>query len=123
MWENLEALLQKADVPNTERAEMLWAEYRTGESRAEAAFNVLLAWYGLALYRHIWGFVRSDAADDVFQDLLVKLHQERRKLATFEQALRWLRTVAIRKCIDANRGQRGEKNAKRRGRSRLTLRP
>ena len=84
MRESLEQLLRAADVPSPERAEVLWAEYRTGGPGAEAAFNTLLAWYGLVIYRRIWGFVRSDAAEDVFQDVLAKLHRRRQKLATFE---------------------------------------
>lgn len=115
MRDALEMLLQKAGVPNPERAELLWAEYRTGGSGATRAFNTLLAWYGLAIYRRIWGFVRSDAAEDVFQDVLASLHQQRQKLATFEDALRWLRTVAIRKCVDAHRrtARRKKREAKR----------
>jgi RNA polymerase sigma factor (sigma-70 family) len=103
MHESLEHLLRATDVPNPERADLLWADYRAGGPGAEAAFTTLLAWYGLAVYRRIWGFVRSDAAEDVFQDVLAKLHRERRKLATFEHALRWLRTVAVRECVDAHR--------------------
>src|SRR5262249_34862604 len=47
--------------------------------------------------------VRSDTAEDVFQDVLAKLHRDRQKLATFEHALRWMRTVAVRQCVDAHR--------------------
>lgn len=103
MRESLEQLLRAADAPSAERAEALWAEYRSGGPGAEAAFTTLLAWYGLVIYRRIWGFVRSDAADDVFQDVLAKLHRQRGKLVTFEHALRWLRTVAVRQCVDAHR--------------------
>lgn len=111
MREPLEQLLRAADAPNAERAELLWAEYRAGagspeattRTAADAAFATLLAWHGGAIYRRVWGFVRSDAADDVFQDALAKLHRERAKFATFEHALRWLRTVAVTQCVDAHR--------------------
>jgi RNA polymerase sigma-70 factor (ECF subfamily) len=111
MNDNLEALLRKADVPNPERAEQLWAEYRNGGAspESEQAFRTLLSWYGLAIYRRIWGFVRSDAAEDVFQEVLIELHQERSRLATFDHALRWLRTVSITKCVDAIRREKRRK--------------
>jgi RNA polymerase sigma-70 factor (ECF subfamily) len=117
MRESLEQLLRAADVPSPERAEALWAEYRSGGPGAEAAFNTLLAWYGLVIYRRIWGFLRSDAAEDVFQDVLAKLHRERQKLDTFEHALRWLRTVAVRQCVDAHR-QSTRRNTRERRASR-----
>jgi RNA polymerase sigma-70 factor (ECF subfamily) len=114
MREILERLLQSVDVPNVERAQLHWDEYRSGagstdpavKAAADAAFATLLAWYGAALYRHIWGFIRSDAAEDVFQDVLRKLHQKRQspRLADFHaNVLPWLRTVAIRECVDAHR--------------------
>lgn len=118
MRASLEAMLRVADVPNPERAEALWAEYRAGGTGADAAFATLLAWYGLALYRHVWGFVRSDAADDVFQDVLAKWHRSRSRLATFEEALRWVRTVAVRQCVDARR-----RAARRLARERRVSRP
>lgn len=102
----LEYLLRATGTPDPERAERLWAEYRAGGAGADAAFATLLAWYGGAIYRRVWGFVRSGAADDVFQDVLVKLHRERAKLATFGHALRWLRTVANAQCVDARRRAR-----------------
>lgn len=103
MRDDLERLLRAGDIPSTERAERLWAEYCAGGPAGDAAFATLLAWYGHALYSRIWGFTRSDAAEDVFQEVIAKLHQARKKLETFEQALRWLRTVAVRQCIDAHR--------------------
>jgi RNA polymerase sigma-70 factor (ECF subfamily) len=109
MREVLERLLRSVDAPDPERAELLWAEYRAGGPGADAAFATLLAWYGGAIYRHIWGLVRSDAAEDVFQDVLAKLHQSRQKprLARFrEDVLPWLRTTAIRACVDAYRRTR-----------------
>jgi RNA polymerase sigma-70 factor (ECF subfamily) len=118
MRESLTQLLRAADVPSLERAETLWAEYRSGGPDAEAAFTTLVAWYGLAIYRRIWGFVRSDAAEDVFQDVLAKLHRERRHLDSFEHALRWLRVVAVRQCVDAHR-----RAARRKARERRTTRP
>lgn len=103
MRKGIEHLLRVADTPDPERAELLWAEYRDGGANADAAFATLLAWYGGAVYRRIWGFVRSDAAEDVFQDVLAALHRHRHKLATFVDALRWLRTVAVTRCVDAHR--------------------
>jgi RNA polymerase sigma factor (sigma-70 family) len=104
MRDSLEQLLRAADAPNPERAETLWAEYRADGPGAEAAFTTLLAWYGLAIYRRIWGFVRSDAAEDVFQDVLTKWHQNRQRLASFaNDVLPWLRAVAVRQCVDAYR--------------------
>jgi len=115
MQENLESLLRHVAVPNAERSELLWAEYRSNGSASESAFSTLLAWHGLTIYRQIWGFIRSDAAEDVFQDVLVKLHLERRKLSTFNHAIRWLRTVAIRKCVDANRRESRRKKREAKG--------
>lgn len=117
MREILEQLLQAVDVPNPERAQLRWEEYRAvaaaadaeAKRRADAAFAALLAWYGGSIYRHIWGFIRSDAAEDVFQEVLRKLHEKRRseRLADFHaQVLPWLRKVAIRECIDAHRRAR-----------------
>jgi RNA polymerase sigma factor (sigma-70 family) len=103
MRRGIEHLLRSADAPNPERAEGLWAEYRAGGPAADGAFATLLAWYGGPLYRRIWGFVRSDAADDLFQDVLARLHRERGRLATFAEALRWVRAVAVTHCIDAHR--------------------
>jgi RNA polymerase sigma factor (sigma-70 family) len=105
MREILERLLRSVDVPNPERAELLWAEYRAGGAGADAAFATLLAWYGGPIYRRIWGFVRSDAAEDVFQEVLTRLHRERQKLATLDDALRWWRTVAVTQSVDAHRRQ------------------
>src|SRR5262249_61976181 len=110
MRDELERLLRAADVPNPERAQLLWEEYRTGadspdatkKQAADGAFATLLAWYGGAIYRHIWGFIRSHAAEDVFQDVLRKLHEQRHnpKLARFNDGvLPWLRTGAIRECV------------------------
>lgn len=129
MREILERLLQSVDVPNPERAQLHWDEYRTGatspdpavKAAADAAFATLLAWYGAALYRHIWGFIRTDAAEDVFQDVLRKLHQKRlsTRLADFHASvLPWLRTVAIRECVDAHR-----RAARRRARESKAARP
>lgn len=103
MRQGIELLLRAAGAPDPERAEALWAEYRAGGAGADAAFTTLLAWYGGTVYRRIWGFVRSDAADDVFQDVLAALHRERGRLATFAHALRWLCTVAVTRCVDAHR--------------------
>ncbi|MBX9584931.1 MAG: RNA polymerase sigma factor [Gemmataceae bacterium] len=106
MGDDLEALLRAAGIPDAGRAEALWAEYRSGGPGADAAFHTLLAWYGLALYRRVWGFVRSDAADDVFQDVLAKLHRNRARLATWADAHRWLRTVAVREAVSSHRRDR-----------------
>lgn len=103
MRKGIEHLLRTADVPNPERAESLWAEYRGGGATADGAFATLLAWYGGPLYRRIWGFVRSDAADDLFQDVFARLHRERGRLRTFADALRWVRVVAVTHCVDAHR--------------------
>jgi RNA polymerase sigma factor (sigma-70 family) len=127
--EILEHLLQSVDVPNVERAQLHWDEYRTGaassdpavKAAADAAFATLLAWYGGSLYRHIWGFIRSDAAEDVFQNVLRKLHEKRlsSRLADFHaNVLPWLRTVAIRECVDAHR-----RTTRRRAREARTARP
>src|SRR5262245_61369598 len=109
MRDTLEHLLRSADVPNQERAQLLWEEYRTGadspdpdrKSAADAAFATLLAWYGQAVYRRVWGFVRSDVAEDVFQDVLAELHQRRGRLHTFADAHNWLRATADRRSRDA----------------------
>lgn len=118
MREMLERLLRSADVPNPERAEQLWAEYRTGGSGANKAFATLLAWYGNVLYRRIWGFVRSNAAEDVFQDVLTRLHKQRASFATFEHALNWMRTVAVALSLNAHRGEK-----RRRARDERATRP
>src|SRR5688572_16573912 len=129
MREILEQLLQAVDVPNPERAQLLWDEYRTGadstdpavKNAADAAFATLLAWHGGGLYRHIWGFIRSDAAEDVFQDVLRKLHQKRLspRLADFNgSVLPWLRRGAIPESIDAHC-----RPSRRRGRERPGARP
>jgi RNA polymerase sigma factor (sigma-70 family) len=129
MREILEHLLQSVDVPNSERAQLHWDEYRSGaaspdpavKAAADAAFATLLAWYGGGLYRHIWGFIRTDAAEDVFQDVLRKLHEKRQssRLADFHaNVLPWLRTVAIRECVDAHR-----RAARRRSREEKAARP
>ena len=118
MREMLERLLQSAEVPNPERAEQLWADYRAGGPGAGNAFATLLAWYGNVIYRRIWGFVRSDAAEDVFQDVLTRLHKARKNLATFDHALRWLRTVAVAASLNAHRGER-----RRRARDERAARP
>lgn len=129
MRDVLQKLLRSADVPNPERAQLRWDEYRNGvdspdpatRAAADAAFATLLAWYGGALYRHIWGFVRSDAAEDVFQEVLKKLHEKRRspRMAAFQaNVLPWLRKVAIRECVDAYR-----RAARRRGRESRAVRP
>ena len=106
MADDLESLLRAASIPDPDRADAHWAEYRSGGPAAEAAFRTLLAWYGLALYRRVWGFVRSDAADDVFQDVLAKLHRHRAKLATWADAHKWLRTVAVREAVTQFRRDR-----------------
>jgi RNA polymerase sigma factor (sigma-70 family) len=114
MKDLLEKLLRARQRPAPECVERRWDEYRNGadstdparKAAADAAFATLLAWFGGSLYRHIWGFVRTDAADDVFQDVLQKLHVQRLnpRLASFDDnVLPWLRTVAIRQCIDAHR--------------------
>ena len=36
-----------------------------GQVAKAAAFAKLLVWYGHLLYRRIWGFVRTDAAEDM----------------------------------------------------------
>lgn len=105
MRELLERLLRSVGAPNPDRAETLWAEYRAGGAGADAAFATLLAWYGAPIYRRIWGFVRSDAADDIFQDVVAKLHLQRQKLISLEHALRWLRKAAVTQCVDAHRRQ------------------
>lgn len=104
MRQFIERLLQTVDPPNPERAEQLWVEYRTGGPKADTAFATLMAWYGGPIYRRIWGFVRSDAAEDVFQDVLVRLHRRRQRFTDFEHALRWLRGVAVTQSLNARRG-------------------
>lgn len=104
MRQFIERLLQTVDPPDPERAEHLWAEYRTGGPKADTAFATLMAWYGGPIYRRIWGFVRSDAAEDVFQDVLVRLHRHRLRFTGFEHALRWLRGVAMTQSLNARRG-------------------
>jgi len=111
MRDTLEHLLRSADVPNQERAQLLWEDYRSGadspdparKAAADLAFATLLAWYGQAVYRRVWGFVRSDAAEDVFQEVLAELHQHRGRLPTFADAHRWLRAAADRRSKDALR--------------------
>ena len=85
MRKGIEHLLRVADAPDPERAEGLWAEYRAGGVAADGAFATLLAWYGGPLYRRVWGFVRSDAADDVFQDVLARL-----QAASIDELELWL---------------------------------
>lgn len=114
MKDLLEKLLRATQRPGPECVQRRWNEYRIGadsrdpalKAAADAAFATLLACFGGSLYRHIWGFVRTDAADDVFQDVLQKLHVQRLnpRLASFEgSVLPWLRTVAIHQCVDAHR--------------------
>lgn len=100
----LERLLRSVDPPDPERAARLWADYRANRTGADVAFATLLAWYGGPIYRRIWGFVRSDAAEDVFQDLLIRLHRRRHRFTDFEHALRWLRGVAVTQSLNARRG-------------------
>lgn len=129
MQDNLERLLRTVESPDWESIQSRWEEYRTGadsqdsnaKASADSAFASLLAWYGSALYRHIWGFVRSDAAEDIFQDVLRKLHEKRldSRLASFHaNVLPWLRTVAIRQCVDSHR-----RSARRRARESRVARP
>lgn len=94
MSDDLGHLLRAIDVPDPQRAEELWAEYRTGGPGADDAVRTLLAWYGKDIYRRIWGQVRSDAAEDVFQEVLERLHRHSRRLLTWADAHRWLRCVA-----------------------------
>src|SRR5262245_45650106 len=114
MLDGLEKLLRTVESPDEESSQRRWEEYRygadsndaTAKSTSDIAFASLLAWYGSALYRHIWGFVRSDAAEDLFQEVLRKLHERRLdpRLNSFQtNVLPWLRTVAIRQCVDAHR--------------------
>jgi RNA polymerase sigma factor (sigma-70 family) len=110
MREFLEQLLRAANVPTPEQVEALWAEYRADGPKAQAAFHTLLAWYGPAIYRRIWGFLRSDLAEDVLQDVLTKLHRKRTALASFTRdALPWLRATALRQCLDTYRRERRRK--------------
>src|SRR5262245_13456783 len=126
MRDILEHILRSADVPNPERAQLLWEDYRTGadspdpdrKKEADAAFATLLALYGQTVYRRIWGFVRSDAAEDVFQDVLAELHQHRERLATFSDVQRWLRATADRRSRDAHR-----KSTRRKTREAKAARP
>ena len=106
----IERLLRSVDPPDPERAEQLWADYRANRAGADIAFATLLAWYGGPIYRRIWGFVRSDAAEDVFQDLLVRLHRRRHRFADFAHAMRWLRGVAVTQSLNARRGDRRRTN-------------
>jgi RNA polymerase sigma-70 factor (ECF subfamily) len=103
MRTGIEHLLRAVEAPDPDRVEALWAGYRAGGPGADGAFATLIAWYGGAIYRRIWGFLRADSADDVFQDVLARLHRERSRLATFADALRWLRKVSLRCCVDAHR--------------------
>lgn len=93
MADDLGNLLRAADVPDPERAEEHWAAYRAGGSGADDAVRALLAWYGRDIYRRIWGLVRSDAAEDVFQEVLERLHRHRGRLSTWADARRWVRRV------------------------------
>lgn len=113
MRDILEQLLRATDVLTPERAQLRWDEYRTGadspdpavKRRADAAFATLLACYGGTIYRHVWGFVRCDAAEDIFQDVLKSWHEARLnpRLADVANVLPWLRKVAANKCRDALR--------------------
>lgn len=129
MQDGLEKLLRKVEPPDWESIQRRWEEYRQGadsqdpsvRSAADSAFASLLAWYGSALYRHIWGFIRSDAAEDILQEVLRKLHENRLdpRLSLFQaNVLPWLRTVAIRQCVDAHR-----RAVRRRGRESRVARP
>ena len=113
MRQFMERLLRSVDPPDPERAERLWAEYRAGGAKADTAFATLMAWYGGTIYRRVWGFVRSDAADDVFQDMLVRLHRSRKRFTDFEHALRWLRGVAVTQSLNARRGEARRTNRER----------
>ena len=94
MRDLLEQLLRAASEPDPARANALWADYRDRDD--EAAFATLLAWYGLAVYRRAWGFLRDHAtAEDAFQAAVGKLHANRARLATFADALRWWRGVVL----------------------------
>ncbi len=110
----LEHLLRSVDLANPASVQQRWEDYRAGADspdptirvEADAAFSTLIAWHGRTIYRHIWGFIRSDAADDVFQDVLRKLHLHRNdpRLASFnEEVLPWIRRVAIHQCLDVHR--------------------
>src|SRR5262245_50135517 len=129
MRETLEQLLRAAEVLTPERAQLRWDEYRTGadappgsdkKKAADAAFATLLACYGSLIYRHIWGFIRSDAAEDVFQDVLKAWHERRLspRLADVTSVLPWLREVASNKCRDALR-----RTPRRRAREARSARP
>lgn len=104
--ELLARLARTVDAPDPERAEHLWAAYRAGGPDAEAAFGTLMGWYGQLIYRRVRGFVRSDAADDVFQEVVTQLHRHRRRLADFRHALRWARAVAVSLSLRALRTER-----------------
>lgn len=99
-------LTQAANASDPERAEPLWAAYRAGGPDAAAAFATLMAWYGGRIDRRVRGFVRGDVADDVFQEVLVRLHRHRHRLGTFEYALRWARKVAVSLSLRALRTER-----------------
>lgn len=99
-------LAQSVDAPDPDRAEPLWAAYRADGPDAAAAFATLMAWYGVWIDRRVRGFVRSDMADDVFQEVLIRLHRHRHRLATFGHALRWARKVAVNLSLRALRTER-----------------
>jgi RNA polymerase sigma-70 factor (ECF subfamily) len=103
MRDSIEHLLRSANATDPERAERLWVEYRADGPDANAAFATLLAWHGGAVYRRVWGFVRSDTAEDVFQEVLILLHRHRGRLTTLADALRWVRATADRRALDALR--------------------
>jgi RNA polymerase sigma-70 factor (ECF subfamily) len=104
MADDLGNILRAVNVPDPARAEELWAEYRAGGPGAEDAIRTLLAWYGHGLYRHIWGLVRSDAADDVYQEVLERLHRHKGRFEWFgEQVRPWLRCVADNACRNHRR--------------------
>lgn len=104
--ELLARLTQTVDAPDSQRAEHLWATYRAGGPDAEPAFATLMAWYGGLIYRRVRGFVRSDGADDVFQEVVVRLHRHRHRLSDFGHALRWARAVAMNLSLRALRTER-----------------
>lgn len=104
--ELLARLVQSVDAPDPQRAAQLWATYRGGGPEAEAAFATLMAWYGGLIYRRVRGFVRPDAADDVFQEVVIRLHRHRHRLPDFDYALRWARAVAATLSLRALRTDR-----------------
>lgn len=94
MRDMLEQLLRTVSQPAPDQVDALWADYR--DRADEAAFATLLAWYGLAVYRRAWGFLRDHvAAEDAFQAAVGKLHANRARLASFDDALRWWRGVVL----------------------------